>query len=419
MTRISKRTIEELAQGSPGTVLRDTDLKGFQARRNRSNISYAYEFRAGSGRSAPVRRVTIGRVGNLTPDEARQIAKGLASDVAKGNDPAATKGRSKEVPVFRVFAVRYLDEMAAVATSHPEQAWLRPGTIRNYRSLLNQHLEPALGNRRLDKIGRDEVARLHKVVGARMPSTANRCLELIGSLYRAAAEGGLVAEGTNPAKGLKAYKEVRRERYLSPMELTRLGEAIRAAETEGIPYEMPTVKPGKKAKHVPKSRQPYRIDPFTAAAFRLLIFSGARLREILHAKWTDLDLNRVLLTIYGKTGRRHIVLPAAAVAVIEGLDRVGEYVISSAHPQKPKADLARPWKSIRQRAGLTGLRIHDLRHSFASVAVSGGASLPMIGKLLGHSQPQTTARYAHLSDDPLRAAAEKAAHQIERFLSGA
>ncbi|MCZ8158655.1 MAG: site-specific integrase [Rhizobiaceae bacterium] len=419
MTKITKRTVDALMSQPVGSVLRDDDLKGFQARRISSGITFAFEYRAGSGRAAPVKRIAIGRFGSLAPDEARKIAKDHAVAVAGGKDPAAEKAREKGIPRLIDFATAYLDDCEEIATSHPESAKLRTGSIRSYRSLLNVHIGPALGKRTLDKIDSDDVERLHKAISKEKPATANRCLELIGTIYRQAVIARHVPKGTNPASGITANKERKRERFLSPEELSRLGEAIRTAETDGLPYSPPEPKPGKKAKHIPKALPPYVIDAYSAAALRLLIFSGARLREVLHAKWTDIDFGRGLLTVFGKTGRRHIVLPAPALEIINGLERAGEYVIASTDPTKPKADLARPWAAVCKLAGLDDVRIHDLRHSFASVAVSGGASLPMIGKLLGHSQAQTTARYAHLADDPVRAAAERAAGVIAGAMAGA
>jgi integrase len=156
---------------------------------------------------------------------------------------------------------------------------------------LKRHVSPAIGSRQLDVIARDEIKRLHSKVGKTSPTVANRCLELVGSIFRAAADAGYVAEGTNPARGLKAFKETARERFLTNEELARLGEAIRIAGTTGIPYE-PPAREGKNLKFAPKALPPAIIDQYTAAAFRLLIFSGARLREILNAKWTNIDMRR-------------------------------------------------------------------------------------------------------------------------------
>lgn len=420
MARLTRRGLATIKPAEKRVVYFDPDLTGFALRVEPTGRStYFITYRPGAGgRAVEKRRFTIGVTTEITPEAARERARKLLAEVRLGHDPAAQKARARTIPSFAKFTIEHLDASAAIAEQHPEQAILRPGTIRGYRSLLKQHVAPALGSRPLDAITKEEVKRLHTRLGKTAPTTANRCLELIGSVFRVAAEAGHVEEGTNPARGIRSYKEQRRERFLSAEELARLGEAIRIAETSGIPYE-PPARPGKQAKHVPKAVPPTIVDAGTAAALRLLIFSGARLREILEAKWADLDLERGLLSVFGKTGRRHIVLPAPALEIIAGLPRTSPYLIPSSDPAKPKADLNRPWRSIRRLAGLDDLRIHDLRHSFASVAVSGGASLPMIGRLLGHSQPTTTARYAHLADDPLRAAAEAAAGKIAGAMSGA
>ena len=164
--------------------------------------------------------------------------------------------------------------------------------------------------------------------------------------------------------------------------------------------------------NIPKDRLT-KIDQYSAAALRLLIFTGARLNEILHLKWEYVDFERGLLLLPdSKTGRKTIVLNAPALAILASLPRCGPYVMIGADPNSPRHDLNRPWRRIRQRAGLEGVRIHDLRHSFASVGVGGGLGLPIVGKLLGQSNPATTARYAHLDNDPLRRAANKIGAQI-------
>jgi integrase len=193
--------------------------------------------------------------------------------------------------------------------------------------------------------------------------------------------------------------------------LARLSEAIREAETAGIPWDVDETKPT--AKHVAEENRRTLIGPHAAAALRLLILTGARLREILNLRWEWVDLERGLLLLPdSKTGRKTIVLNAPAMAVLAGLPRTGDYVIAGDNPEKPRADLNKPWRAIRKRAGLTNVRIHDLRHTHASIGAGAGLGLPIIGKLLGHSQPSTTARYAHLDADPLRSASEVIAGRI-------
>jgi integrase len=162
-----------------------------------------------------------------------------------------------------------------------------------------------------------------------------------------------------------------------------------------------------------------KLDQWTVAAVRLLIFTGCRLREVLNLRWREVDLERGLLLLPdSKTGAKAVVLSAPALDILKKLDRVGDYVIASTDPQKPRADLQRPWAQITKHAKLDGLRIHDLRHSFASVGAAGGLGLPIVGKLLGHKDASTTQRYAHLADDPLRRGANTIAKSIKAALDG-
>ena len=239
-------------------------------------------------------------------------------------------------------------------------------------------------------------------------------LAIIGSMYGFAGRRGIVAEGANPARSIEKYAEDRRERFLSASELERLGAAIREAETTGIPWE---INLEKKTQHVPKGKRETVIGQHAAAALRLLIFTGARLREILHLKWAEVDLQRGLLLLPdSKTGRKTIVLNAPAMEVLSSLPRIGDFVIASesagTDEEKPRSDLKRPWAMVSRRAGLDGVRLHDLRHTYASYGASGGLGLPVIGKLLGHAEARTTQRYAHLDNDPLRRASEAIANTI-------
>ncbi|MEO7221115.1 MAG: site-specific integrase [Devosia sp.] len=238
------------------------------------------------------------------------------------------------------------------------------------------------------------------------PAQANRTVAIIGSMFGFASKRGLCDSDQNPARGIDKYKQEGRERFLSIQELERLGAAIRVAETIGVPWQIDVTK---KTKHLRKEGRETLIGKHAAAALRLLIFTGARLREVLHLKWEHIDFDRGLLVLPdSKTGKKTIVLNAPALAVLESLPRIGAFVIAGesadTDDEKPRADLKRPWALVTRQAGLRGLRIHDLRHNFAAFGAGGGMGLPIIGKLLGHSQPQTTARYAHLDADPLRRA---------------
>jgi integrase len=241
---------------------------------------------------------------------------------------------------------------------------------------------------------------------------ANYTVALLASLFSWAGRRGLAPEGLNPARAIDRFEEDARERFLSSDEFAKLGAALREAETLGIPYDVDESRPT--AKHAPKPENRLVIvAPDAVAAIRLLMFTGCRLREILNLGWQDVDFERgILLLRDSKTGRKTVVLGTAALEVLSRLPRVGEHVFPGADARKPRADLKRPWAVIKRRAGLTGLRIHDLRHSFASVGAGAGLGLPIIGRLLGHAQPISTARYAHLADDPLRRGAEAITRKI-------
>jgi integrase len=399
---ITKRQIDALRSQADEYFAWDRDLKGFGVRVQPSGEkSYVVKYRAGSGRGAPTRRVTLGPVGTLTPDEARRLAKITLGSVAHGLDPAAVKAAERRASTLHEVADLFLSEHA--------EAKRKRLTASSYRDVLERIVLPELGTRRAEKVATADLVRLHIRMKDR-PYQANRMLAVVGSLYTFAGKRKLVPAGFNPTRGIDRYPEKGRERFLTVDELARLGDAIREAETVGLPWTIDETKAT--AKHAPKeTKRRTVIDPFAAAAIRLLILTGARLREILNLEWRRVDLERGLLLLPdSKTGAKSIVLNAPALAVLAGLDRIGAYVIAGLRAgtddERPRADLNRPWRSIAKRAGLAGLRIHDLRHTHASFGAGAGLGLPIIGKLLGHARASTTQRYAHLDTDPLRRASD-------------
>jgi integrase len=407
--RITKRVVDGLKPRETEYAVWDAHMPGFGVRvRPTGSMSYVVVYRAGAGRGAPVRRYTIAGVGKIAPESARTRAKAILARVATGHDPAGEKAFEREAITISGLADRFIAEV---------ERKRKPGTAIFYRHLLNKIIRPQLGAIKADKLTRAQVARLHgSLMGT--PFQANRVLAVIGSMYAFAGRSGIVPEGTNPTRRIDKFKEHRRERFLSTKELERLGYAIREAESKGIPWEVDDAKP--KAKHLPKATARFtKIGSFAAAAIRLLLFTGCRLREILHLKWEQVDLERGLLFLAeSKSGRKTIILNAPALAVLASLDRLGSYVVPGDDPEKPRADLKRPWTAVSKRAGLDGVRLHDLRHTYASFGAGGGLGLPIIGKLLGHTQASTTARYTHLDNDPLRRASEAIGGQIAAALDG-
>jgi integrase len=286
-----------------------------------------------------------------------------------------------------VFATRYLAEHA--------EAHKRASSVAEDRRLLARVIIPRLGRHRLDRIARADVSALHHARRG-TPVDANRALALLSKMLNVAEALGLREPGSNPCRGIPRYRELKRERFLSDAEMARLGAVLAEAEREG------------------------RESPFVLAAVRLLLFTGARLGEVLNARWADVDLAAGLLRILRpKEGRsKALRLGPPALEVLAKLPRIegNPYVIVGRKDGGRFVGIQHVWQRVRLRAGLADVRLHDLRHSFASVAAAGGASLPIIGALLGHTQAATTQRYAHLSDDPLRAVAENVSMRIAAAL---
>lgn len=381
-TTITKTVVDRLP---PGSTVWDTQVRGFGVRKQRRDPVYVVKYRAGGKQ----RLYTIGRHGSpWTAETARDKARELWGEIAKGGDPATVRDRMRAAPSFSDFAEKYMVEVSRVHK--------KASTARGDRRMFDLHLMPAFGDRKVCDIDRDDVARWHAGL-KQTPVAANRTLSLLSHMFNYAAEKGERAENTNPCQRIRRYAERGRERFLSLAELGRLGAAIQEAETTGIPWEP---NPLGKVKHTtkPENRRPAKIDQFTAAALRLLLFTGARVREILHLKWANVDCDRGILFLDdSKTGRKTIVLNAPSLAVLATLPRVGAYVFpgdAASTPkkwrseagntaEKPRDNVKRAWTTIRRRAGLEGVRLHDLRHTFASVGAGASLGLPIVGKLLG------------------------------------
>jgi integrase len=407
--RIGKRFVDGLAVTGKEYFAWDDDLPGFGVRVRASGTkAYVFQYRAGAGRSAPSRRVTIGSTSNLSPDQARKIASLLSGEVRRDRDPAAERAAERKALTVAELVEEFLSEHV--------KAKRKVSTLVNYRYLLRDRLAAEFGSTRASRLTRQELARLHSSM-RETPYQANAMLRAVGSLYSYAAVRGHVPEGYNPARKIELFPSQGRERYLSARELEQLGTSLRLGETEGLPWVVDESKP--KTNRTPKTGRATVIEPHASAAIRLLLLTGCRLREILHLEWDHVDLERGLLNLAdSKTGRKTVILNAPALKVLANVEEISRFVIAGEHPERPRRDLKRPWAAVTRHAGLTGLRVHDLRHNFASFGAGGGLGLPIIGKLLGHSQPATTARYAHLDADPLRRASDKIAGTIAAAFEG-
>ena len=386
--KITKRSVDALRPAADGAeaVLWDSELKGFGIRVQRGGgKSYVLHYRAGTGRGAPLRKLTIGRHGSpWTAETARSEARRQLGRIEGGADPAAEKTAQKEAPMMAELAQRFLSEHA--------EAKRKISTADEYRRLLDKIILPEIGIRKVASVTRADITKLHHANRA-APYQANRVLAVLSKMFNLAEQWGLRPDGSNPCRHVEKFTEKKREAMLSPVELARLGDALAA----------------------------YDGSPYVTSAVKLLVFTGARLGEILGLQWHWIDFDRGEARLpESKTGAKTLHLPPPALAVIAGLPRLdgNPYVIAGAKAGAALVNLEKPWRAIRKQAGLEDVRLHDLRHAFASVAASSGMGLPIIGKMLGHTQAATTARYAHLASDPVKAAAATVARKIAAAMSG-
>jgi integrase len=408
-----------------GEVLWDTEVRGFGVRYRARDKVYLVKTRIGGKQ----RVLTIGRDGRgaWTAEKARREAQRLLGLIRDGQDPATERDREKLSPDFQTFSVRYMTEYAAKRK--------KPRTIEENTKLLRLHILPALGGTKVRDITRDAVAGMHSAM-RRLPVTANRSVALVSSMMTWAEKVGERPEGTNPCKHVERFPEKARERFLTPPELARLGEALRHAEAGwNAESRAAWVRSCKEQAEVQgianperaswiKGRQPQREsaeDWRAIAGLRLLIFTGARLTEVLTLRWEWINFSTGVARLPdSKTGAKNLYLPAGALEVLAKLPRfAGRPCVLPGDGDAPSfIGIQKPWQRVRALAGLPGVRIHDLRHAFASTAVAAGDSLFIVGKLLGHRQAATTERYSHLAPDPARAVANRTADRLGAMLEG-
>ncbi len=379
----SARLTKTVVEGLVGPVVAwDPDLKGFGVRVSGHGVrAYFVHGRTPSGRQV---KVTIGRHGQpWTAEQARSRAKRLLGAVASGADPAAEKREARQAEKARRDAPTVADLLARYLAEHAERR-KRPSSIRTDRCIIERHLLPALAARKVGDVTHADVERLHDRISGTAPIAANRTVALLSKAMSLAIKAGWRPD--NPCRGIERNPEDRRERYLTPAEMERLRDALNR-----------------------------RQDDPAAACIAFLMVTGARRGETLTARWRDFDPAAGVWSkpsAHTKQKKLHRVpLNGAARAILTTLaERFA--------PSEPPPDafvfgpemvhrLRDAWEAVRDEAALPGLRLHDLRHAFASVLASGGLSLPVIGALLGHSTPSTTARYAHLLDQSLREATER------------
>lgn len=406
--KLTKRTVEALPippKGSQSEVW-DIELGGLHVRVQPSGRRvYRYKYRA-AGRQVVV---TLGQHGAITAEEARERARALAGAVAEGRDPTAERKAAAEAAKE--------EQRRAITLAELSERWFSEGPDANPnkrasswasdRTAFTRHINPLIGKVLARNLRRDDIERMQRAIAAGKTAVD----EKMGARRRAIVRGGRAAAAravavlssclswahdreiidANPCQRVKKLAVERRERFLSETEAARLLDTLGAMEADGA------------------------LAPVFGDAIRLLMLTGARRSEVLNLRWAEVDLASGSIVLEGARhkagvtqGKKAIPLSAPAAAIIAQRPKLGPFVFTSPlDPQKPAVGLPKVWRDVRARADLPNLRLHDLRHSFASFGAAGGASLLLIGKALGHSQAATTARYAHLGSDPVRDLAEK------------
>lgn len=355
----------------------DTSLCGFALRVTEKGVkSYVIMYRNENGRQ---KVMTLFRANNISADEARKQAKLRLAEVQSGADILEDKKKKKSAMLFSDFAKIYMHDY-----SKPHNT---PNTVKTNESYLKRFILPAFGNRPIKSITSEDVIRLHHKIGAKTPVQANRVHSLLRKIFAEAESNKHIPQNSNPCVYTKKYKEKPVERFLTPEEINKLESVL-------CKYE----------------------DKYYSAvlALRLLMYTGCRKEEILTLKWANIKDELSLLHIEkSKTGAKNIPVAQEVMDMLEGAFKVNEYVCFGKYEDSRLVGLQKIWERLRKEAGLEDVRIHDLRHSFASTAISGGISLEFLSKLLGHKRTSTTEYYyAHLQNDPLIEAANKIATKI-------
>ena len=372
---LTKSAVEELGSAATEYVVWDMNLPGFGVRVKPSNIkSYVVQYR--NRKTGASRRKTIGQHGPLlTFHQAKERARIILADALKGNDPVADDRAVRGAPTMVQLAADYLEQHAI-----PKKRWR---SVDNDRSMINRIIVPRLGSKKVAAVQSRDIHLLHASMSD-TPYQANRVLALLSKMLSLAVKWGWRSD--NPVKGIERFQERRRERWLSDDELRRLLAALFNHSNQRA-----------------------------ANAVRFQLLTGARLGEVRTARWCNIDLERGVWTKpshHTKQKRtEHIPLSGPALALLTDMhvnaDPNEQNLFPGNVQGQPLQDIKKFWRSVLSEAGISGYRLHDNRHTHASHLVSSGLSLEIVGRLLGHTNPITTKRYAHIADSPLRAATER------------
>jgi integrase len=412
-TKLTKRAVDAIRPSDRPAYHYDTDLPGFFLRVMPSGaMAWGFEYRAGSGRGAPKRRVTIASKGSLAPDQARASARALAADVARGADPAARKAAEAREMTVSALIELYEAEGCVVQRGVRQGEPMKARTKAYTLARLRHHVVPLLGRRRVTEVGAGDIERFTRDVAAGKTAkdgmgargrivvrggggAARKVVRDLSAVFSFARRRGIVRE--NPCEVAAVRKtDNRRDRYLGTDEIRRLGAAFDALEAEGA-------------------------NPKAVTIARLWALTGCRRDEVAGLRWSEVDLERGLLVLTSsKTGRSVRPLGAAALALLASIPREpgSPFMFPAERASGHYQGTKRIWAKAVAKAALPGVTPHTLRHTMGSTAVSAGEALALTGAILGHANARSTAIYAHVQNDPSRQAADRVSRRIADAWTG-
>jgi integrase len=435
-TKINLQAVKSAVRSKARYVLWDTEVRGFGLRVN-SDGSKTYVLKYVMGDRQ--KWFSIGRHGSpWTPEQARGHAIKLLGRIEEGVDPSGIKKADRASSMLvEGLCVDYLMAVEGGQIISRRGTTKKPSTLATDRGRIERHIKPLLGTKRVKDITASDIARFRDAVAAGQTAadtktksrgraivkggrgTATRTLGLLGAIFSYAVSQGLRPD--NPARGVQRFKDRSCERYLSSSEMKRLGDACTAAERAWHEFEAAHSEWQISGRHGLAPCWPDNAEnPIAIAAIRFLLLTGMRKSEVLNLRREWVDFDRCIIRLPdSKSGKKAVPVGQAAIDVLLSISPLAgnPHVFYGAKRERPFVGLPKVWTRIRAKAGLTGTRLHDLRHTFASHGASGGASLYILAKIMGHADSKTTARYAHLSDDPLKAGVEKISQNIAALIA--
>ncbi|NCC61327.1 MAG: DUF4102 domain-containing protein [Verrucomicrobiae bacterium] len=372
--KLTNGLVNELEAQRDAYIIWDPQLTGFAVRVNpggRKTFFFKY-----NTLDRKTRKITIGKHGSLTAEEARRTAKIYAQRIAAGEDPVEKLNEYKNSITVQ--------ELFDLYTERHGKMHKKAKSVESDYHIWNKHIKEALGSTNIMAVQKADILKFHHSLRG-IPYQANRALALLRHMFNKAEEWDILKPGSNPCAKVREYKEHSRERYLSKEEVKRLLETLDDIDREQSEHESVT------------------------RAIRLLLFTGCRKSEILTLKWDYVDFRNSCFHLPdSKTGKKCVPVGRAVIEMLLAIPRRNDtsYVIYGPRCGEFFRDIHHQWNRIRKRAGLPDVRIHDLRHTYASFAVAQGYSLPLIGNILGHRDSATTQRYAHVPLDPVRLATD-------------